>query len=480
MMKLSKITIFILCIIAFLSSISEGSTKLVAKKDLADVLPAANTFVRQTEPFGHYLGYTTEGGHFVGVAFVTTEVVPDESWGYRDQITTLVGVDTQGRITGVKVLSEFESPRYTKGFLSDGSWFLEQFKKKDSGDSFVLEYDIDAITGATITSSAITHSIKVGLQLVTEEVLYQQVDKDSIVSHPFLQHLLWQIDIIFLWITVGLAFFSFFKKNEFLRYVTLGMAFAYLGIYKGGGFSLIDVFRLLSFHHPVFLTNLYWYSLVVIAIGLTVIAGRFFCGWLCPFGAILEVLFRVVPIEWTITGNTDRFLKMVKYVNLVILLLIAFFFANKVLAVYLVGIIEPFATFFHLDGDLISWMWLILMLIMSSAISRFYCRYFCPLGAFFAVLSGICSFLKLRQLSVNLPREGCKGCRLAQKKCQMDAISYHEELNRPSIDDNECLLCNTCSASCPVVCEKLHPVRSKDFQPRSGVKTSPLVCDSTR
>ena len=455
MMKLSKITIFILCIIAFSSATSGSSGELVTKKDLADVLPAADTFTRQTEPFAHYPGYTTEGGHFVGVAFLTTEVVPDESWGYRDQIATLVGVDTKGRITGVKVLSEFESPRYTKGLLSDGSWFLEQFKEKDSGDSLVLEYDIDAITGATITSSAITHSIKAGLQLVTAEVLYQQVEKDSLVSHSFFQYLLWQIDLMFLWITLGLAFFSFFKKVEFLRYLTLGMSFTYLGIYKGGGFSLIDVLRLLSFHHPVFLTNLYWYSLVVIAIGLTVIAGRFFCGWLCPFGAILEVLFRVVPIEWTITGNNDRLLKMVKYINLVILLMIAFFFANKVLAVYLIGIIEPFATFFHLDGGLISWIWLILMLIMSSVISRFYCRYFCPLGAFFAVLSGVCSFLKLRRLSVDLPQEGCKGCRLAQKKCQMDAITYHEEINRPTIDANECLLCNTCSASCPVECEKL-------------------------
>jgi len=469
--KLSKATIFILIIIAFLSLTSESSAKLVTKEDLADVLPAATMFVRKTEPFGYYLGYTTEGGHLVGAAFLTTEVVPDKSWGYRDQIATLVGVDLKGKITGVNVLSEFENPRYTKGLLSDGSWFLEQFKQKDAGAAFMLNDDIDAISGATISSSAINRSIKAGLQLVTEKVLYQQVDKGSQVdkgtpsSHLFLQELFWQIDILFLWITLGLAFLSFFKKNEFLRYLTLGMSFAYLGIFKGGGFSLIDVIRLLSFHNPVLSANLYWYSLVVIAIGLTVIAGRFYCGWLCPFGAIIEVLFRLVPIEWRVTGNTDRFLKMVKYVNLVILLMIAFFFANKVLAVYLIGIIEPFATLFHLDGGLISWIWLILMLIMSSAISRFYCRYFCPLGAFFAVLSGVSSFLKLRQLNINLPREDCRGCMSAQKACQMGAIAYHEEITKPSIDDNECLLCNTCLASCPVACEKLQPARSKDILP---------------
>ena len=452
--KLPKAAIFTLGITLSLNLIPKCFAESVTKRDLADVLPTANVFARITEPFGHYLGYTTNGGYLVGVVFVTTEVVPNETWGYRDQIATLVGADAAGKITGVKVLSEFESPRYTKGFLADGSWFLRQFEEKDAGDNFILESDVDAITGATITSSAITRSIKSGLQLITEKVLYQEVEKDDPVKHLFFQHLLWQIDFIFLWATVGLAFWSFFKKNEYLRYFTLGLSFAYLGILMGGGFSINDILRLLSLHNPVFLNNLYWYSLVIIAIGLTVIAGRFYCGWLCPFGAILEVLYRLVPIEWKITGKADRYLKVVKYVNLVILLLIAFLFANKILAIYLVGIIEPFATFFNLHGDLISWMWLILVLVFSSAISRFYCRYFCPLGGFFALLSRLCSFLKIRQLSINLPQDNCKGCKLAQKKCQMDAISYDEELKKPSIDGNECLMCNTCATICPVESKK--------------------------
>lgn len=457
--KLTKAAIFILAITLSLNLIPKCFAESVTKKDLADVLPTANLFVRKTEPFGHYLGYTAKGEYLAGAVFMTTEVVPDESWGYRDRIATLVGVDAKGKITGVKVLSEFESPRYTKGFLSDGSWFLAQFKKKDAGDNFVLGNDIDAITGATITSSAVTRSIKSGLQLITEKVLYQEVEKDNPVKHLLFQHLLWQIDFIFLWGTLGLAFWSFFKQNESLRYFTLGLSFAYLGILMGGGFSINDILRLLSLHNPVFLNNLYWYSLVIIAIGLAVIAGRFYCGWLCPFGAILEVLYRLVPIEWKITGKADRYLKVVKYVNLVILLLIAFLFANKILAIYLVGIIEPFATFFNLHGDLISWMWLILMMVFSTLISRFYCRYFCPLGAFFALVSGLCSFLRLRLIRVNLPQDNCKGCRLAQKKCQMNAISYNEEFKKPGIDGSECLMCNTCAANCPVKSKNRNNVR---------------------
>jgi NosR/NirI family nitrous oxide reductase transcriptional regulator len=448
--KESKAVILIFSLLVFLNLDCECFAELVTRKDMADVLPKANAFARKTEPFPYFRGYTTDGGYFMGVVFLTTEVVPEESWGYRDQIATLVGVDAMGKIAGVKVLSEFESPRYTKGLLESGSWFLTQFEEKDAGDNFILEGDIDAITGATITSSTITRSIKAGLELVTEQILNKHVEKDNPVKHLFFQHILWQIDFVFLWVMVGLAFWSFFKKNESLRYFILGLSFAYLGIFMGGGFSINDILRLLSFHSPVFLNNLYWYSLVVIAIGLTIIAGRFYCGWLCPFGAITEVLFRLVPIEWKITGEADRYLKVVKYLNLGILLLIGVLLANNILAVYLAGIIEPFATFFNLHGDLISWMWLIFMLVFSAFVSRFYCRYFCPLGAFFALLSGLCAFLRLRRIRVNLPEDNCKGCRLAQKQCQMNAISYDERLNKPGIDGNECFMCNTCAAICPV------------------------------
>ncbi len=454
-MKSQNFAIVILGIILSLNLIPRCFAESVTKRDLADVLPDANLFIRKTDPFVFYVGYSGEGGYLVGTAFVTTEVVPEESWGYRDQIATLVGVDRKGKITDLKVLSELESPRYTKGFLRDGSSFLTQFKGKDAGDNFVLENDVDAITGATITSSAITRSIQAGLQLVTEEVLYLQVERDNPVKHVFFQHLLWQIDFILLWMTVCLALLSFFKKSEFLHYFTLGLSFAYLGVHMGGGFSTNDVLTLLSRHQPVFLNNLYWYSLVVIAIGLTVIAGRFYCGWLCPFGAFLEILHRVTPIEWTIGESTDKFLKIVKYVNLAIIIGVALMVVNNNLATYLVGIIEPFATFFNLHGDIISWVWLILILVCSAAVSRFYCRYFCPLGAFFAILSGLCSFLKLRQLRVSLPQDNCKGCGLAQKHCQMGAISYNKELKKPLVDGSECFMCNTCAAICPVQSKSL-------------------------
>jgi len=449
-MKYRNVLIAALSFVLILSSAHNASAELVPKKDLADVLPAANVFVRKETPFGHYLGYSANGGYLVGVAYLTTEVVPNETWGYRDQIVTLVGVDIEGKITGVKVLEENETPRYTRGLLNDESWFLEQFKGKTAGDDLLLGINIDGITGATISSSSITRAIESSLELVIEKVLNGDVEKVSPFMHLVIYHFIWQINFIFLWLLLAIAFIAFIKKSRMLRYLVFGITIVYVGFLKGGGFSLVDLLNIGSLSLPVFLNNLYWYSLVIITIGLTIFAGRFYCGWLCPFGAVSEVLFGIVPVEYKVSRQADKYLKFIKYLILALIFSISFLLLNKALAIYLTSILEPFATFFKLYGDIINWFWLISILIISSLISRFYCRYFCPLGAFFAILSGLCALLKIRKLNVELPQNTCKGCKKAQKVCQMDAIFYDEVRKRPRIDTKECFLCNTCVAACPV------------------------------
>ncbi|SLM32749.1 Putative modular membrane protein involved in electron transport: RnfG-like FMN-binding domain and a polyferredoxin domain containing a 4Fe-4S center [Desulfamplus magnetovallimortis] len=447
-----RLLLLIIALLTFFQPTAESAARQVNTKDLEYVLPAASDFVKKIDPFPYYEGYDFPNGSLVGVAFLSIEVVPEESWGYSSLIEILTGVDLKGRITGVTVLAELESPRYTKGLLRDGSWFLTQFENMTSEDLFVLQYDVDAISGATITSSAVTRSIKTGLERITFEVLYRELPPE-VRQYSFWYYLMWQIDILLLFCITALAFHAFFKREEWLRYTTLGMVFAYIGILKGGGLSLIDVLRLFSFRMPLFLNNLYWYSLVFIAIGVTLFAGRFYCGWLCPFGAFTEFLYRLVPLKWRPPETLDRCLKLVKFINLIILLILGLILSNTVTAIYITGIVEPFATFFHLDGDLPAWIWLILMLLLSSVVSRFFCRYFCPLGAFFAVLSAIAGFLKLKSLHVTLSGkhspENCKGCRMAEKQCQMGAIHYDDDLNQPEIDENECFMCNACTAVCP-------------------------------
>lgn len=101
-----------------------------------------------------------KGGSVTGVAFAV--VAPN---GYSGNIEIMIGVDTTGVITGVEILKHLETPGL--GAKIETPEFREQFKgmcpsnkwdvKKDGGD-------VSQITGATISSRAVTHAIARGLE----------------------------------------------------------------------------------------------------------------------------------------------------------------------------------------------------------------------------------------------------------------------------------------------------------------------------
>ncbi|GAI05676.1 unnamed protein product, partial [marine sediment metagenome] len=94
------------------------------------------------EPVPHYKGYSGYN-RLVGIAFVTTEVCPEESYGYQSMISTLVGVSTKGKIVGIKILQENESCDYARSLFPQ---FIQQFINKSLADDFILGKNIDAIT----------------------------------------------------------------------------------------------------------------------------------------------------------------------------------------------------------------------------------------------------------------------------------------------------------------------------------------------
>ena len=103
-----------------------------------------------------------KGGKIVGVAF--SVIAPN---GYSGEIELMVGVDTSGVVTGVEVLKHLETPGL--GARIETQEFREQFKGKsiDNPETWDVEKDggiFKQITGATISSRAVTHAICRGLE----------------------------------------------------------------------------------------------------------------------------------------------------------------------------------------------------------------------------------------------------------------------------------------------------------------------------
>ncbi|MFA5113679.1 MAG: FMN-binding protein [Candidatus Margulisiibacteriota bacterium] len=82
--------------------------------------------------------------------------------GYGGEIELLVGIDAKGVVSGLKVLNHRETPGL--GANITGTKFLGQFKGKKAGDRLEAKKDIDAISGATISSRAVCFGVKEALK----------------------------------------------------------------------------------------------------------------------------------------------------------------------------------------------------------------------------------------------------------------------------------------------------------------------------
>jgi len=102
----------------------------------------------------YYIGYDMRGKK-MGYAFRVS------SKGYGGTIDMVVGIDMSGRIMGIKVLSMKETPGL--GTKAAEPKFLKQFTGKTSKSPLKAKKDVDAITGATITSQAVSDGVREAL-----------------------------------------------------------------------------------------------------------------------------------------------------------------------------------------------------------------------------------------------------------------------------------------------------------------------------
>ncbi|MFC1490552.1 FMN-binding protein [Candidatus Latescibacterota bacterium] len=148
-------------------------------------------FVQNEEgsEFKYWTGYTdaaqTDPGGYIFIAY---------GEGYQSTVETMVGVDTDFTITGTKVLFQGETPGIGDGIVKllpgmENPW-VHQFVGKSASDKIALSDDdgvIDGISGATVTSLAVTKSIDLGLKnlqasLSGAELVVEEVEEDNMMD----------------------------------------------------------------------------------------------------------------------------------------------------------------------------------------------------------------------------------------------------------------------------------------------------------
>ena len=258
---------------------------------------------------------------------------------------------------------------------------------------------------------------------------------------------------------LAFAFVSFFRKSVALKYATLVGAVAYLGFYKSQLISIVNVFGIFGGNLPIFRQNLAWYLLTIVTVVSTVLWGRVYCGRLCAFGALTQLLDRVAPNRWQIKVPRvlERRASLIKYG--ILLFAISYFVITRDPLIY--PYIEPF-WMFGMHGTTPLWIALALLLTASLFVRNAYCRFLCPVGAALGVLS------KLTVFRIKRWKE-CTHCRICEKACEWGAI------RGPEIVLTECVRCDDCerlyedTSRCP---HHLIIIRKADIMARRSVGAS--------
>lgn len=188
-------------------------------------------------------------------------------------------------------------------------------------------------------------------------------------------------------------------------------------------------------------------SVGLIILALTPFLGRVFCGWLCPLGAIQEVLFRITngkPKGNAKASVSDKWHKRLKYVKYIVLLMNIAFAFLLIQALYMN--LCPVIAFSNIGNYLIiSAITLFVFVISSLFIERFACRYLCPYGALMSLLLKLGNFLKIPRFMLTVNKEQCVNCSLCSSNCPMQ-IYVDKQLK---VKDIDCILCQRCKAKCP-------------------------------
>ena len=264
-----------------------------------------------------------------------------------------------------------------------------------------------------------------------------------------------QTEVIILAILMTLLLATLFFQDVLVRHPTfmhnfrhgfLVVTVVFIGWMWGGQLSVVNVFTFLQafmsdFSWDLFLLDPVIFMLWGAAAVTMLLWGRaVYCGWLCPFGALQElinVFARYIKIpQFELPWAVHERLWAIKY--LVLLGLFALSLDSLALAEQFAEI-EPFKTTFLLKFDR-EWPFIIyalLLLTINIFNRKFFCRYLCPLGAALSTSNSVRLFSWLRR------RPECgQPCKTCAKECEIQAINPDGEINM-----RECHYCLDCQVT---------------------------------
>jgi polyferredoxin len=229
----------------------------------------------------------------------------------------------------------------------------------------------------------------------------------------------------------------------------------------GGLESLYALFTTGGFIEKIFSGTMILFAITLV---IALIFRRSFCGLICPFGAIQEFFAKLgqglFKKKFIMPEKIDKPFRYLKYG----ILAITVFYAWKTAGLWMTPY-DPWSAYAHLpeglgsvwDESAVGLVILLITVVGSLIYDRFFCKYLCPMGAFYAIVGKFSPHRVVRNESK------CIDCGICTKKCPVNIDVQHLK----EIKSSECLNCQTCVLNCP---------KAGTLELKQGKKTiSPLV-----
>ena len=268
-------------------------------------------------------------------------------------------------------------------------------------------------------------------------MIYQQMTPNPA---GLLKFIIW-----FGFILIGIIIFR--RKKDLRR----NLLFLSIAAFIITGFIIFYASEPISGWQVIFINPsfIFAYLGLAIFIAMNILFGRGFCGFGCSYGALQEIASKVIKTKNSnisgsfLKSNSTKVGKMAKVIRGILFITMVLLALIVVPSIALFGPLNPFNFFgiFIVGAAIVTVVVFIAFFFASFIIYRPFCRFVCPAGCIFDIVSSV-SVYRLQRT------DKCTECELCEKACPTGAAS-ELKYKRGKIGSAECYLCGRCITVCP-------------------------------
>ena len=188
--------------------------------------------------------------------------------------------------------------------------------------------------------------------------------------------------------------------------------------------------------------------LLILTMVIAIVFRRSFCGLLCPFGALQELFGnirqKIFKKRFVVPEKIDKTLRYLKYIILLLTIGTAWYYGTLWMSPF-----DPYSAYSHITNitgavaeeplTVIGFIILFITVIGSFIYDRFFCKYLCPMGAFYGIIG------KFSPTKIERDNNLCVHCKACDEACPVN-IKVEKETK---VTTMECINCNLCVIACP-------------------------------